>query len=198
MRIVTLFFVFLSFFTQCYNTCEEGEDIATDNGILTDADLAKVPYQSNDTVKLKHSAGYTINYNVTRKSYDDYISFDESCAGMIVKSNSVNLEPDYPVFPIYINISNSDGINTNYQIVVGRYYFYIPQNIDNTVNSEYYKFADSVTINNKVYYNVVKTKSFNGTYDSSDLIYCDSLYYNFDAGIIKITMSNNEYYEISE
>jgi hypothetical protein len=194
MKILTFILIIASFLTQCPQPCEDEQII--DNGVLTEEALLKVPYQNGEIVKLKHSAGHIINFKVTRESEDRFMNNEHECGGMIEKCNLTILNPDYPIFTVTFNMSNYDGVSTLYYLNIGYYSFILPEVIE---SSEYLNVADSLIINNKTYYNVLKSKSsYGSTYYDTNLIYADSLYYNYDSGIIKIIMSNHEFYEIFE
>jgi len=176
------------------NPCDDS--ITIDNGKIPEKVLKYVPYQNGQIYKFKHSAGLIIEFTTIRQSRDEYSWCEECCKyNYKYEVNSTTLTPDYPIFDFGFEISNLDTTYYSFIARVGKYQFYIPTSAN---SSEYYEFADSILINDKLYFDVFKLKSNYGSYYDKDSLFADSLYYNYELGIIKIKMSNGEKYEIYE
>lgn len=175
--------------------CPPCNPIIVDNGQIPEQALSTIPYQDGDTCVFKHSNGLEINFFVTRQTTTES-SYWEHCEEYTYQYqiNSAKLLPDYPVFEFNLAISNLDTTNLNFYASIGKFGFMVP------VSEEQYMYAaivDSVFIASDWYYDVFRLKSDYYNYNFSDSIYADSLYYNYEFGILKILMSNGEYYEIS-
>lgn len=161
-------------------------------GALPDSALSFSPYQDGSKLKLKHSAGKVVTYSIFRETTEEYFSPTESCVETIYELNTTRLIPDYPVFDLRIDISNLDTIQYYCNAYIGYDSFEIP-----TFDNDYYEKADSISIDSTVYYDVYLLSSIGINHNSPGSIYADSLYYNFENGILKIIMSNEEFYQIT-
>lgn len=176
------------------SSCLPCDTITVENGALPDSALSFVPYQNGETYKLKHSNGLIINFETTRSTRDEWSHCTECCNYEYhFEINTTRLIPDYPIFDCNFDISNRDTTYFDCYASIGKYGFYIPTS---DFQLDYFEKVDSLTLDSVSYYNVFKLKSDYGSYYDQDSIYADSLYYNFQHGILKILMSNGEYYEI--
>jgi hypothetical protein len=165
-----------------------------ENGPLPNSALELVPYQKGNTYKLKHSNGLVISFETTRETQEEYTYCTECCKYIYhFEINTTKLSPDYPIFNCDFGISNRDTTHLDCYASIGKSVFYIPT--ENTENN-YYEKVDSLILNSIVYYNVFKLKTDYDSYYNQDSIYADSLFYNYEHGILKVLMSNEEYYEI--
>ena len=155
--------------------------------------LEMVPYKNGQVVKLQHSSGYVISFDVQRETTEYHESCRECCEDRSYEINTANLFPNYSIFDIQLGISPIDSVNCGFNVYVGKYQFWMYTNME---NSEFFQKADSIVINEKVYYDVFKFKSGVGYGYNNDSIYTDSLFYNYKFGILQIKMSNGENYTI--
>ncbi len=189
--ILILFLIYLS---GC-NPCDE--PVLIDHGSLPDTILKYVPYQDGKTYRFHHSAGLIIEFTANRQSSKEWARCEECCKyESVYEVNKTRLIPDYPIFDFGFEISNQDTINYFVTARVGKYQFYIPTNTKYT--TDYYKFADSILIEKKYYYDVFLLKSNYGSYYDKDSQFVDSMYYSYKLGILQIKMSNGEKYSIYE
>lgn len=170
---------------QCTSRCETHK--TEDLGSLSQEALLLVPYTNADTIHFKHSQGEIFSFAVQRKSEKINNSFTESCNSYISEENTTHLIPDYPIFSCDLRIHQYDSINYNIDIYIGNNYFYIPNG-----NWDF----DSLYLNNRKYNHVWGLQATNESYFKNSTITVDSLYYNTSNGILKITMTNGEYYEL--
>ncbi|OQC44130.1 MAG: hypothetical protein BWX59_02086 [Bacteroidetes bacterium ADurb.Bin028] len=174
------------------------ETTVIDNGVLPESALEYVPYISGKTYKFKHSNGLVVNFDASRETQkrEEWSSCMRSCPYVIhYECNTTRLIPDYPIFNFELNICNLDTLNYNCNVSLGKFGFHIPTG---NFDTNYYEQVDSIKIDSVYYYQVFKLKSYYDRYSSHDSIYADSMYYSYDKGIIKITLSNNEYYTLCE
>lgn len=191
-KMLLIIFSILSI--RCTPRCEE--PIIIDRGKISERVLSYVPYQNGQTYRFQHSAGLVIIFDSKRQSRNQKIMCEECCTSIYnYEVNSTTLTPDYPIFDFGVEILNADTANIHFTARVGHYQFYIPTPLNEAKNNG---FVDSVLIKDKVYYNVFKLKSNSYNYDKIEKISADSLYYNFQQGILQITMSNGEKYTIYE
>jgi hypothetical protein len=163
-------------------SCKRG--VETERVLLSDEELAFVPYEAGDTIPFMHSNGYPFDFKVVTKErylspmmvYDsgkDFITFET--LSFTMKS----VEPDLNFSIMLIPLKIYEGYNV--QITLNGNSF-MPPTIDQVD-------FDSILINNKMYYQVMGLG--NSWYDST-LISIDSIYYNRTQGLIKIGMTNDE------
>ncbi len=152
--------------------------------------LSLVPYEHEKSYQFKHSEGQVIDFKSFRETHIE--SVGSRCTDEIEYSvNTTDLIPNYPIAKLSVAIVNLYS-PPHLEILFGNYYFTLP-----TSENEYdaYTKVDSLVLNSNTYHDVFKLKSKHLT--NQDAIYADSLYFNFENGIIKLMMSNGEYYEIN-
>lgn len=167
--------------------------VTIDNGSLPVSALKFVPYQSGETYRFKHSNGLVIKFKTFRETREEREErCTECCSYVQYEVNSTWLTSDYPIFDFYFSISNRDTSYYNCYASIGKYGFNIPTA---DFHPDYFSRVDSMMIDSFYYRDVFKLKSHYGSYNNSDSIYADSLFYNYEHGILKIIMSNGESYE---
>jgi len=195
--IVVPLLVSLSLMTGC-RPCEYQ---TIDLGPLPEEILAKVPYQNGRVYEFDHSGGHTIRFSTVRatekKRSDPDLCF---CNGQIVniylsEVNTTILKPDYPIFNIQLQLNNHLDSSYSFSIAIGSAFFTIPLQASDTAYWPV-SVADSLQIANKSYKEVFKLKNPGDYWYTKDSIRVDSLYYNYDQGILLIKMTNQEYYAI--
>lgn len=186
-----LLIIFSLISIRCTPRCEE--PIIIDHGKIAELVLRCVPYQDGRIYKFQHSAGLIIPFASKRQSNKQKSRCRRCCTSINqYEVNSTTLTPDYPIFDFGFELSNVAAPNILFTASVGQSQFYIPTPANELKNQ------DSVLIKDRVYYNVFKLKSNSNNFDNKEKIYADSLYYNFEQGILLITMSNGEKYTIYE
>lgn len=172
-------------------------------GPLPEEILTKVPYQNGRVYNFDHSGGLSVGFSTVRAS-EKYQSYPDLCFCSnqtvnfyVSEVNTTVLEPDYPIFDIRLELTNHIDSSYSFSVMVGSAYFTIPLQ---TADTAYWPvtIADSVQIGNKYYKEVFKLKNFDDYWYGNDSIRVDSLFYNFDQGILLIKMTNQEYYAIQE
>jgi hypothetical protein len=178
---------------DCHRKCDK--ITIKENGPLSEEALLLVPYQSGEDIKFIHSEGKVINFKVSRSTTQEtFICDHDCCLNVNYEDNQTKLQPDYPIFSIWLNLSNFYPDMVEFYINIGGGYFELPPSP--ALAESFSGLVDSVVVRDQVYRNVLQMKSFRYTSANVGEIYVDSMYYNYEAGIIKIIMSNNESYEI--
>jgi hypothetical protein len=174
--------------------CDAPEII--DLGRLPDSVLTQVPYQDGQTYKFRNSRGQIFNFTATRTSHDEYLECEKCCKiGYKYQVNQTILTPEYPLFDLTIQLSSIDSADYGHFIWVGAYLFYLPKNDLGDTDIEY---SDSLQLNNHWFHGVYQMKYPDDPIYISDSVYPSRLYYNFNSGIIQITLNNGEYYQKNE
>ncbi|HRS19276.1 MAG TPA: hypothetical protein P5243_07215 [Bacteroidales bacterium] len=153
-----------------------------DSGTISEKSLQFVPYKENDTIRFVHSKGSIISFTVAR-THAKHADYDR-CATFIIDEDKTILTPNYPIFSPVFTITQLDSLRISYDMYIQQTYF--------TINPELY--IDSISLHTGTYYNVYAIQGYR-EFPSSKTIKPDSLYYNTTYGILRITMSNGEWYE---
>ena len=200
-----------------FTGCPEYDPDYIDLGTIPEHYLATVPYEDGQTFYLQHESDRVlIPFKVTRfrtKSQGDNANgFDEyfvkykptPSAFFFYEVDVTTCKPDYPLFDIDIRFSNAYMVDSVYyhdqydkrpkyaQLTCHHLYASIPFIGETT---EQFKVLDTLVVNNQIYHDV-----FEFTNEGMDLedIYVQTLYYNYDKGVIAIFMSNGEKYLLYE
>ena len=186
-----LLFILLSVFPTCHH-CEPQ---TFDAGPLPEKASLMVPYADGSQIKLNHSNGKTITFQVSREVRSKEETFcDDCCTTFKFEEDKTLLTPDYPIADISLNILNYDTAHYSCEILIDRGYFLVPEP-DDPYHDPFLK--DSIKIGGK-YYNDVYCLSNQNSYMNENPVTYDSLYYNYAEGILKIVMTNSESYEITD
>jgi hypothetical protein len=187
-RIIVFFIIVVALLIKSCHPCETE---IIDHGSLSDEQKKIIPYFQDDTLILTHNSGFQISYICTRHLTVDYFECEECCDYRIkFEREMVTLSPNYPVFDIQFSIDNADTLHINYYCNIGQFGYYLP--FADQFETE---ILDSMSINNKIYYDVYCLKAYDSGF-VQDSIRPDSLYINKTEGVLKIVISNGEYYEI--
>ena len=187
--VVILVFLFITGCDRCRNPK------IIDAGELTPEQLALVPYTDGQVVRLKHSAGLVIDYNVSRSTTTEMRDYPGYCETLKFRLNKTTLTPSYPAPAMTFYIANTDENYTAFEASVGKYYYYLPKDLEDFFS---YGTIGEYVANDTLYRDVFFMKTPSWSIPRYDVIYVDSLYYNFTSGVIKIIMSNSENYTIYE
>ncbi|MCP4311751.1 MAG: hypothetical protein GY790_10845 [Bacteroidetes bacterium] len=105
--------------------------------------------------------------------------------------------PDYPIFEMRLSITKDDTLHYSARAWIGMSSFIIP--VWEGWISDFVYF-DSISLNGRRFFEVYRIKKHDNYYNNNepDGIYPDSLWYNTSQGILKVLMSNGEYYQINE
>lgn len=176
-----------------FPTCRHCEPQIYDAGPLPSEAFLCVPYEDGKTTSLTHSNGKTINFAISREvTAVEWVDCMECCITFKHEEELTSLKPDYPLFEIRISIVNHDTAHYDCSVWIDGANFYIPTN---DYTREYTTRVDSMLIGGKYYYDLFLLPDAND-YMQKNPVRIDSLYYNFSDGIVKITMTNDEYYQI--
>ena len=166
-----------------------------DVGELTPGQLALVPYSDGQVVRLMHSAGLIIDYNVSRSTTIEMREYSGKCETLKFRLNTTSLVPEYPALPMTFYIANTDENYTAFEASIGKYYYYLPKDTENFFS---YGTMGDLPLNDTIYEDVFFMKTPVWSIPQQEVIYVDSLFYNYTSGVIRIIMSNSEYYTIYE
>lgn len=196
MRLRTLLLLLLPAYLLLTGCPRCPEAIELNHGSLPDEAMQYIPYRTGETYHFKHSHDMVVDFYVRQGTYTQTTSCSECCDYVITyEVNATELTPNYPLFNIRIEISNIDTSFFWCKAQVGGCGFTIPTNGPDTASVEK---ADSVMVDSIWYYNVYQLESNWGCSQGEEVIYADSIWYNYTDGILKIIMSNKEYYELSK
>ncbi len=169
-----------------------------DYGTISQEILDLLPYENQETYSFKNSGGLIVNFTCER--YQEVGTFgceDYGATGATSEHDTVKLDATYPEFHIDFETNKSiDEDDITHYIISGRIQYAQSFNIP-TPNENYgYEQVSTVTINGNDYNDVYKIPTRNN--NSNNTVYVDTIYYNTTKGILKLKMSNNEYYDINE
>jgi len=182
--------------TLALGSCRCDDPILIDMGPIPDSILALVPYQDGQVYQFRHSAGKVITYAAHRALHEEYFDCERCCKFLYkYQVNQTALVPDYPVFTLNVQLSNPDSSRLEFSAWMGQRGFNLSMNQDdgNPVDR-----IDSAWIGEQWHKDVLRIRNSNYFGFSRDSIYADTLYYNYQSGILKIVMSNGEYFQIHE
>ncbi len=188
------FVVLVLFLSFGCNRCDPPQII--NNGSIDETFLAMLPYKAGDTLKLIHSGGQIINFEIEENTHTEQTYQEEYCNEYLYEYQVVEniFTSDFPIFGLKTYMSNMDTISAWFGISVGQYGFTIPTN---DFERENFPPKDSVLIEKFWYKDVYAIKTYVDTYFSDDhSIRPDSLFYNYTFGILQIKMTNHETYTL--
>lgn len=172
------------------------QPVIIENFPIHDTILGKVPYANAQIIKLMHSNSHVINFTANHDSttHISYCDRHKCCDYLFRYTNhKINLVPDYPIFQISFSMSNLDYQSQYISVFIANTAFYFSYDLNSNLG---YQIIDSIYLNNRFYYDVMKIPN-SGVYDNN-LTFPDTLYYNYDYGILKIKISNNEFFTITD
>lgn len=175
--------------TGCPPKCEYVE---YDFGILNQEALDLVPYEDGKTYYLSHSAGHEIIFSCQRESSIER-EYMDPCGSIVYEQNLSVLSPDYPIFDISITMRKWDTVHYSVQAYIGQSIFVLPFDYDYGIE---YSYFDSLRLDENWYRDVYAIKRNAHSYNELSGIYPDSLWYNTTEGVLKVGMSNDEFYHI--
>jgi len=199
MKRLLLSFATLFLLTACpIRPCGPCETI--DFGVINAETLALLPYANGNHYQFKHNAGQLINFTATRNQETVYNGAEECCPNAVkTQEDNILLNPDYNLFDIRfftqkLRNENDEDLYLISGSIEHTGNFHIPNATDPT-NYEY-EMLSNYTIGTNNYTDVYKIPVYKR--ETAPTIYVDTVYYNYTKGIIKICMSNDEYYHINE
>lgn len=163
-----------------------------ENGPLPQSALECVPYQDGENYKLKYSDELIISFTAERRTEENWQESRGQWCGPEThyESNTTVLKADYPLFDIGFTMNNYDTNAIHCFAYIGESTFYIP--VSEFQQSNYEK-TDTMIIDETIYEDVFVMTI---TTSSGETFLTDSLYYNFEFGILKYIKSNGESYTI--
>ena len=200
MKYSFLVVVLLCALAGCTDHCPKRKKDKTptvvDHGSLPDSLKNVIPYHHGETVKYKHNNGHVVSFSIERSTEKVTSPCYWCCENIetdIYEVENTYLEPDYLLFDISLSMNNYKEAMRHFVVKVGVSEFEMPFDYGSQNTVVY----DTLTINSQEYLNVIKVGN-STNYSSSLEIYPVSIYYNRSHGIVKILMSNEEYYELEE
>ena len=172
--------------------CEDPEVI--DLGPVPDTIMMSVPYRDGGVYSFRHSAGQVIHFNASRESREERTWCEWRCCEYVYKYQVIttSLRPDFPVFDLGMVLSSHNNDYPVLHLWVGRSAYYLPMYSADLGGVLY---SDSLLVGDRWYREVYKLPRESMGF-SEGPVYPDTLVYNFSEGILRIMMSNDEYYEI--
>lgn len=160
---------------------------------IPDSALALVPYQNGDTVVFMHSGGLLVSFVCLRETSSDselvYDCYDQPES----RIDNTTLSPLYPLNSIVLQLAKYDEQNFSFDLYTGRSSAFL-----NVFDSAFFG-IDSFYINDNCYNSVAGFKLHSSEYyNYKDLFGVDSVYYTVEKGILRMTMTNNEYFDLYE
>lgn len=159
----------------------------SDNGPLNDEAKLLVPYKDQGIYSFKYNDTLIINFDAYRGLEQGIDQCAECCYGVKYEIDKTVLTSDYPLFKISFEVDNLDTSDIHFYAKVGPDYFYIPTP---EWPPQYVEKSDSMMVNSFWYINVYKLKS--SASPNSNYVYADTMFYNYDYGILKIKMSDGK------
>jgi hypothetical protein len=192
IKLLSILASLLLFMSGC-DRCRNPEII--DAGELTAEQLALVPYFDGQVIQLKHSGGLIIDYNVSRSTTTETRDYSGKCEMLKFRINKTSLIPEYPALTMNFYIANTELNYTAFEASIGKYYYYLPKNLEDFFS---YGTIGDFIVNDTLYRDVFFMKTPAWSIPQQEVIYVDSLLYNFTSGVIRVIMSNSENYTIYE
>ncbi|MFC0876342.1 hypothetical protein ACE01N_07090 [Saccharicrinis sp. FJH2] len=218
MKLIYLFYLII-FLYSCKPSCNPTH---LDMEAIPDEILNKVPYEDGKIYRFQHSGGKIINFTASRSTsvltHYDYTNCQYT---FDYQENKTHLSPDYPVFDIdivlhwiplfpveedpflvpvwgqqqydsYCHIGNSA-----FEYVLDTSQLKQNFNFPSYDTNAEKKYLDSVFVDSVLYdYILIFRNDIFVNTGEFQLKNIDSIYFNYDVGLIKIFMSNGEYYKI--
>ena len=205
MTALSLFGAMLLLFTAC----PRSKPTYVDLGSIPEQYLATVPYQDGDVFRMQHEASKVIiEFEVSRyrnkETGFDYVYRHKPAPNYYYdyEVDRTICKPKYPIFDVDISFSNQymayeeeeaqawNKVATLY--VAGG--TYIPLFGEDCSN---YEVLDSLDINGRYFHNVFKLKT-DYYYEDEEMIHAETVFYNYEKGLLGIMMSNGEKYWLYE
>ena len=167
-----------------------------ENGPLPQSALDCVPYQDGEIYKLKYSEDLIINFTAERRTEENWQESRGQWCGPEThyEENNTVLKADYPLFDIGFEMNNYDTTRIYCHAYIGNSGYYIPIP-DSQHQVSYSEKFDSMFFDGNTYKDVyIMTSASSNDATSSG----DSLYYNYEFGILKYIRSNGETYTITQ
>jgi len=177
--------------TGCPPPCEY---MLIEYGSLSEEAISCSPYNDGQSYSFIHSGGHKVSFlaNRTREMRTEYYG---ECTEVRSESDLSTLTPDYPIFSFNVGIHKNDTTQYSCLIWVGSSSFWFPPTSLMDHGHTYY---DSIQMDQNLYREVYKMGNNWKDEIPEGQILADSIYYNTSYGILKILMSNGEFYEISD
>lgn len=207
-----LFGVMLMLFTACPRNSNPKY---VDLGRIPEQYLPTVPYQDGDVFRMQHESDrLIIDFSVSRHRHKetgfDYIPLEKYKPApnyyYDYELDVTTCTPNYPIFNVEISFSNAymafeeeQGYDPAYdQPVAKTAQIYAMEGTQFPLFGEDhsgYEMLDSLKINDRYYHDVFKLKTDNYYYEENDeMIHTETIFYNYENGLLGILMSNGEKY----
>lgn len=177
--------------------CPISDHEIIDNGLLPDSILNLVPYQDGEIYKFKDPYGELIQFQAFRELSQIKEPICAECffgPDILFEEDYTLLKSDEEVFNISFSINNEDSSYINFWSNIDKNIFPIPINDEIFYN---HLELDSLSIDSFIYEDIFKIPTrLNDLY--KEPINPDTMYYNYENGIIKIILSDGTFYTISQ
>ena len=188
--------ILLGLFLSMLESCDVGcklQQFAVYHGEIPDSVINLVPYENGEVVNFLNAEGKILTYYVVRESKQLTEQIVEECyvSSTTYAVDETNLASDSANFPIEFAITNRVEFEF-YAVKINNADFTIP------ATEYYYQLADvvdSMTINNVVYYDVLKETPFYFESQNADSLNADTLFYNYEFGILEIDFEDGQRFQ---
>lgn len=189
-------FILFSFVIFLY-ACPLSEREIIDYGQLPDSLLNLVPYRDGETYNFTDPSGEVIQFQAFRELVQIKEPRCPECffgPDILFEQDFTMLKTESDAFNVTFTINNEDSTYINFQSNIGKNIFPIPLSRE-AIYDEFV--LDSLYIDSIIYRDILKIPTrLSDLY--KDPINPDSMYYNFENGIIKIIMSDGGCYTIAQ
>ena len=207
MTVLSLFGAILLLLTACPHS---SKPTYVDLGCIPEQYLATVPYKDGDVFRVQHEASKVIiEFEVSRhrnkETGFDYVYRYKPAPNYyyVYEVDRTVCKPKYPIFDIDISFSNQymayeeEGLQAWNKVAT----LYaaggtsIPLFGEDRSN---YEVIDSLYINDRYFHDVFKLKTDYYYDEVEEMIHADTIFYNYENGVLGIQMSNGEKYWLYE
>lgn len=211
-RTMTASAVFVAMLVM-FTACPSKEPVYVDLGRIPEQYLATVPYRNGDVFRMQHETSkVVIAFEVERHRQK---GMNEGFGPVPMRfqpapdwyyeyeTDITKCTPDYPIFNVEIDFSNQYMVNDEEEMPsrAKSAYIYAVGSTQFPLYGEDctgYEVLDSLEINGRYFHDVFKLKANAGYYESKGSIHAETYFYNYENGLLGITMSNGEKYWLYE
>jgi hypothetical protein len=191
-RSKSIFLIIISILTTLIiDSCNECNSVIINIGNIPDSVLNLIPYKKDDTVKYSNTEGNEILFLV--KTEINEVEIDnvncKCCNTIKYNLNSTILHSEKTNFNIQFYIAYYDSYLFRNSLIIKDNEYILPTS--GTMTN--YDIFDTIYIDSVLYTNIYKITPYEG-FSPYDEFYPDTIYYNFENGLIKFDNDSNESY----
>ena len=215
MTVPMLLGAMLLLFTACPHN---NKSTYVDLGCIPEQYLVTVPYQNGDVFRMQHESDrliidFTVSRHRQKETGYDYVPLEKykPAPNYIYEyeSDITQCTPNYPIFDVEINFSNAymafeeeQGYDPAYDQPVAK-----TAQIFATGGAQIplfgedhsgYEMLDSLKINGRYFRDVFKLKTEYYYNEGEEMIHAETIFYNYENGLLGILMSDGEKYWLYE